>query len=69
MRRLALTIFSLALLGGGFVVLRNAFGCMAGTASDECHVFFGITLNGGFMIMIGAWLLWKEYAGPRQSSG
>ena len=64
MRRFPLTLFALALIAGGFYVLRNALGCFAGTITGECHVFFGITLNGGFMVAIGAWLLWKEFVRP-----
>jgi hypothetical protein len=64
MKRFPLTLLALALLAGGFYVLRNAFGCMAGTLPGECHVFFGITINGGFMVAIGAWLLWKEFVRP-----
>jgi hypothetical protein len=67
MRRIPLTVVVLALLAGGFYILRYSLGCMADTTSGECHVFFGITVNGGFMVAIGAWLLRKEFVKPRQS--
>ncbi len=59
---MTIILVSLAFFAGGFYVLRNAFGCMAGTLPGECHVFFGITVNAGFMIAIGGWLLWNEFA-------
>jgi hypothetical protein len=68
MRRIIAVVVSLAFLGGGFYVLRDAFGCMAGTRQGECHVFFGIAVNGGFMVAIGGWLLWNEFVGRPRSS-
>lgn len=68
MKRITIILVSLACLAGGFYVLRYAYGCMAGILPGECHVFFGITVNGGFMVAIGGWLLWNEFVRRPRSS-
>lgn len=60
MSRHLLPIEAVVLIACGSYVLRYAYWCVSGTSEGERHVFFGITVNGGFMIAIGAWLLWKQ---------